>query len=92
MTTLKTRDNQTQPGRANLVTVVRMHRDGDTVSLVVSVNPFGPNPSAHVQNYHFDSATNRGHLVTDSPYRTERAAVDAFDRMHPAAEPRVIRA
>lgn len=78
-----------EPGRANTVTVVRCHRDGDTLALVVSVNPWGPNPSAHVQNYHFDSATNRGHLVTDSPYRTESAAVAAFDRMHPAAYPRV---
>lgn len=82
--------NQDRPGRAHTVTVIRMHREGDHIALVVSVDPFGPNPSAHVQNYHMNNATKRGHLVTDSPYRTEAAAVAAFDRMHPADEPREI--
>ena len=74
----------------NMVTMVRCHRDGNRLTVVISVNPWaniaGPrSPSAHLQTYHFDHHTKRGHLVTDSPYRTESAAVAKFDAMFPNA-------
>lgn len=67
--------------RTNLVTVIRTAVDGGVLAVVVSVNPFGDKPSVHLQRYRL-SASGRTSLISDSPYRTEAAAVAAFDRIH----------
>jgi len=77
-------------------TVVRAKIDGDTLALVVSVNPFSSiqwptagAPAAHVQTYHTSRATNRLALVSEQTYRgpdAEREAVAAFDSKHAATD------
>jgi hypothetical protein len=65
--------------RINTVTVIRATVDSDNMlSLVVSANPFGPTPSAHLQRYRIHP-NGRATLIIDSPYRTESAAAAKFD-------------
>ena len=66
--------------RTHTVTVIRAAIEGDELAVVVSVDPFGPNPSAHLQRYKLGAAGVA--LLSDSPYRTESAAVAKFDDIH----------
>lgn len=74
--------------RTHVATVIRAaYRPGSgssipaTLTAVISIDPFGPNPSAHYQTYdiHPNGCTT---LRTDSPYRTEQAAAAKFDSIH----------
>lgn len=77
-------------------TVVRAKIDGDTLALVVSVNPFSSiqwppqaAPRAYVQTYHTSAATQRLSLVSEQRYSgpdAEREAVAAFDSKHAATD------
>jgi hypothetical protein len=77
-------------------TVIRAKIDGDTLALVVSVNPFSKlvNPPAamaraYIQTYHTSAATGRLALVSEQRYTgndAEREAVAAFDSKHAATD------
>jgi hypothetical protein len=92
MTTTKTRGHQMRAicdgrARTHLATVVRAAirpASGSipaTLHLVISVDPFTDDASAHVQTYDIHP-NGRTTLHTDSPYRTEAAAVAKFDAIY----------
>jgi hypothetical protein len=65
--------------RAHTTTVIRAAiTAGNVLTLVVSVDPFGPNPSAHYQTYDVHP-NGRTTLRSDSPYRLEETACSKFD-------------
>lgn len=93
-TTTKTREAISRPAiasgraRTHTTTVIRAAirpASGSsipaTLTAVISVDPFGPEPSAHYQTYDIHP-NGRTTLRTDSPYRTEEAAAAKFDSIH----------
>ncbi len=82
MTTTRIEQPTRDTRRTHMTTVVRAQgMPRGEIRLVISVDPFGPNGSAHLQRYTMH-ANGRLTLNSDAPYRTERAAVAAFDALH----------
>lgn len=66
--------------KVHTTTVIRSRIEKGYLTLVVSVDPFGPSPSVHHQQYkmHDNGKTS---LIFDSLYRLEATAVEAFERL-----------
>lgn len=80
MTTATLETQQTR--RVHTTTVIRAAKlPHNELRIVVSVDPFGPDASSHLQRYKMH-ANGKLTLLSDSPYRLEKTACSAFDDLH----------